>query len=519
MSLVLLTIIGVAIVPSLALAIMNPDIIASPMKSFAAPLMPLVLFVVANQLVASDAGQKLMELRPPELQFVLAGPFRPSQILTYRLTILGFNWTLMSLFFIVVLLSHFESVAGGYLGILLGGSFIFSLSFLRALVTPRLTPSTIHSFRIGLRLLLLAILAEVAFLASRSPQSFTPEGISSLLGSSYLASVLGYPFRPFAYLLQCKIGWALVANALIGGLMVVASIACCYRFNDGFSELAVEGVARSKERKARIRGGNLYAIKPKGTSTITRVPEFGWWAGAGPVAWTQVAMILRRTGYLIPGILTLGLFGSIGIFVAIGSGVFTMSPQMQSSSFLIAMGIGTYVSFLILMTTQLGFSMNQSLLTWYQMLPIGPLPIGIGMIAGNLVILFSIRLGFSLVGWSLSDQSWTDNLIYALGFTAIDVSMASVLNLISAATALRIQSSGTPDIFQGARAMVFMLAAAAAMTPIVLIGVLGAAIGGGILGFAVAPCVLTASLTVFAMMPLIWWLTGHRFLSRELTTD
>lgn len=519
MGLVVLMCLGFTVLPSLMMLILHKGAFMSSSQPFWTPLVPLILFVVANQMLASQSGQKMMELRAPELPFVLAGPFSPAQVLTYRLATLIFNWGLMSLFFAAVLSAQFGRFLGPYLGIFLGGGFIFSLSYLKALLTPRLGPSTLRGIRTGLRLTLLVIVFELSWLISRNPEFLSLKSIAVLVDSSYLATILSAPFLPFAYLLTGDLSWQTVANGLIGGAMVVVALACCYLFNDGFAELAVEGVARRQERMSRIRGGNLYALKPKSAEVRSRLPLFGWWGGVGPVAWSQLTMMLRRTGRLLPGILLLGLIAAVGIKVAMSTGLVSLAPEYRLHSFLIAMGTGSYLSFLVLMTSQLGFSMNSSLLTWYQALPTRPLPLAIGMATGNLMLLWSFRSAFALVGLTLSNQPWSDSLAILLGFLVLDTMLTTVLNLVPAATRLRLKNEGVPDIFQGVRAMAFMFVVMLVMTPIILVGILAAVIGGALFGFTIVACVSSAALVLLTLMPPIWWLTGFRFQQRELATQ
>ncbi len=99
------------------------------------------------------------------------------------------------------------------------------------------------------------------------------------------------------------------------------------------------------------------------------------------------------------------------------------------------------------------------------------------------------------------------------------VRQISVLNLVPAATRLRMTRDGVPDIFQGARAMAFMFVVMLVMIPVILVGGLGVVVGGALFGFTVFVCVSSAALVVLSLMPLIWWVTGSRFQHRELVTD
>ena len=519
LTLLLLVCFGFAVVPSFVMMFLRPSVFESSSTDIISSLMPLIFFVVASQMTASDSGKKLMELRPPELQFVLAGPFTQSQILTYRLTTMAISWTILSAFFSVVSLPYVANALSAYFGILLGGAFVFTLAFLRALLIPRLSPRANRWVLIGLRSALLAVVVESALLISQHPEWISLDGISILIRSSYLTTFLTFPFKPFSYLLVGGMTSAMIGNALIGTIMVAISVAGCYRLNDGFSELAVEGVARRQERLSRVSDGNVYARKPKIAERKRGLPTLGWWYGVGPVAWSQLTIVWRRTGTLLSWLIVLGLLIAVGTNIGMQSGMLRIEPKARKVSFLIAMLAASYSSFILSMITQSGFSIKQSLLTWYQTLPIRSLPLAFGMTTGSLAVMLSIRLSAAAIGWAMTNQSLADCLAILVGFVAMDIAMASVLNLIAGATPLRILATGTPDILQGARAMVFMLVAAIAMIPVGLAGGLGALVGGLWLGFAIVPCVAFAAAAVFATMPLLWWVTGNRFQNRELPTD
>ncbi|TWT99030.1 putative ABC exporter domain-containing protein [Neorhodopirellula pilleata] len=516
LTLVLLVCVGFAVIPSIAMAFLNPSIFESSTPSVFPSFMPLMMFVIASQMVASETGKKLMELRPPELQFVLAGPFTHSQILSYRLTTMAISWSILSAFFSLVSLPYVENGLSAYLGILLGGAFVFSLSFLRALLIPRWSPQANRWVLVGLRSALVALILEAAFLISRHPDWLSHDGVLLLIDSSYLATWFAFPFTPFSYLLFGAINGAMIANALIGTLMVVGSVACCYRLNDGFSELAVEGVARRQERLSRISDGNVYARKPKHIERKRGLPMLGWWGGIGPVAWSQMTITWRRTGTLLTWLIAAALVTAVALAIGMRTGSLRLESNSRLIFFLVAMIAASYLGFIVSMITQSGFSIKQSLLTWYQTLPIRSVPLAIGMAMGSVGLMFAIRMSAAAIGWAVTNQSFADTVAILVGFIVIDIAIASVLNSVAAATPLRITTAGTPDIFQGARAMVFMLAATIVMIPIGLAAGLGALIGGLWWGFAIVPCVLSAAMVVLATMPVLWWITGNRFQNREL---
>ena len=64
--------------------------------------------------------------------------------------------------------------------------------------------------------------------------------------------------------------------------------------------------------------------------------------------------------------------------------------------------------------------------------------------------------------------------------------------------------------------MLFMLSVGVALLPTMMLasGMVGTA--GAFLGYRWAVCALVAALTILSVQPLVWWLTGTVFHTREL---
>lgn len=515
----MLFMIGFGVVPQLMMAFFSEGEAKTGLVTIIADALPPILYVATVMLIITDAGKSMLELRPPELQFVLAGPFSNSHILSYRLMTVMIGWTIMSLFFACLMAVHFATWIGGFLFVAIGGGFVMMLTFLYTLLSPRIRPTFLWLFRIGILLGIVILVGEASWRLSASGQGDWSEQVNSALSGSVSGKILGFPFQPFSFLASQELGLPMLANALLSGLLFVTVVGCCYASNANFSELAVEGVARRQEKLNRIKGGNVYAVKVRKAQRKQLLPVFPWWRGAGPVAWSQLTYAIRRTGRLLPGILLIGILAAIVAFCATIQFPRQLTDNQMRFAMPAAMGVATYIGFLVSLTSQTGFTANLKLLTWYQLLPVRPIPLAVGMLAGMVALLMSIRMACFFVAAVLSNQPADEIVSILIASMVFDLSFASMINFVAATTDLRPMPQGTPDVFQGAKGMVFMLAMSVAILPILIITAISVVVVGLLLGFSWTPCSWAATAGLLAPLPAIWWVSGHRFLKRELATE
>ena len=125
----------------------------------------------------------------------------------------------------------------------------------------------------------------------------------------------------------------------------------------------------------------------------------------------------------------------------------------------------------------------------------------------------------ALVALAVSIQPIHEMVAILFAFLAFDLAFASIKNLVSASTDLNPMPQGTPDIFHGAKGMLFMLLMGIAMIPTMVIAAIAVGVVGAIAGFTWTPCSLAAAFGFLAPLPFIWWLSGHRFMNRELACE
>ena len=97
-----------------------------------------------------------------------------------------------------------------------------------------------------------------------------------------------------------------------------------------------------------------------------------------------------------------------------------------------------------------------------------------------------------------------------------DLALASGVGLLGAATKLRALPTGTPDVLQGGRAMLFMMLASLSLVPSVVIGAISFGITVALTSFNVTAGLFGAAVAVAFCQPAVWLLTGQLFDRREL---
>ncbi|MEO1530125.1 MAG: putative ABC exporter domain-containing protein, partial [Planctomycetota bacterium] len=137
----------IGIGPALMAGFVSP-MTSTPLSELFSLVAPAMLLAVLTLSILSDAGRTLLELRPPELQFVLAGPFTDSQILTYRLSSALLAVVPIAFVAPLILNAYMASFVGGMLGFVLVTLFVFLLTFLYSLTKRSLNPAVTQAIRL-----------------------------------------------------------------------------------------------------------------------------------------------------------------------------------------------------------------------------------------------------------------------------------------------------------------------------------------------------------------------------------
>ncbi|MFK8115539.1 MAG: putative ABC exporter domain-containing protein [Rubripirellula sp.] len=501
--------------PSIAMAFFDREVGENSFFHALGLMMPFFLYGMATIGIVSNAGKAFLELKPAELQFVLAGPFTDRQILSYRLLTMAIGWMPMSLLFALLMMPYTSTFIGTCFGVGLSGSFVILLVIAIALATPKVPVAALTAVRVGLVLGLAALMSET--LSASLGSDFS--AVSQSLGSSQVTAACLIPFRPFANLMYGTVDASMMVNLGMSVLLVLVSLVVCYSLNAGFSELAADGVGRRIRKLERMKGGNAVASNPTRAEPRLAIPILGWWGGAGPIAWQQLTMSMRRLGRLVSIIFVVGMVAAMVAGYVHFSYPNALTRGQRLAAVPVALGAASYLGFLITMSIPLGFAMPPRSLSWFQLIPIRPLPLAAAMVLGSTASWIALRVAIFLPALVLTSFTMMQCVAFLLAGIAIDVMMISAINFVTAVTNLRAHAQGPPDILQGARAILYMIVVMAATLPTILVGTLSTSIVGFATGFSLTACALTAAFSIMMVQPIVWWFSGTMFLGRELPAN
>ncbi|MCC9601805.1 putative ABC exporter domain-containing protein [Stieleria sp. JC731] len=513
---VILGFLGFAFGPSLILLNKPTDLKFEGLATYGWSVGPVALFSAAVIAVLTDSGKSMLDLRPPELQFVLAGPFTSHQILTYRLWTIGMGLAPVCLMCSLGLKPHFQSWIAATIGVFLSIFFIFLIAFHYTLLLPRLSTFAVRSIRILLLGASAAVAAESAYNILQYSDELNFPALADCIGHSYTGTVFGFLFRPFAFAALSPLDSSLLLWASVSfGLLSLVTISC-YINSVGFAELAVAGVARRQKRIERIRSGNFHGASRNDSKQYqSPIPTLPFMHGAGPIAWTELTTMMRRTGKLLIGLMLLSLVASItGIFI-VNVHPETLNPNFRTYSPFIGFGTACYVAGLISVGNAIGLARPSKVLTWYKLVPIDPLAIAVGALAGQGAIFFCIQFAIQLPTIIISSNSLLQSASMLVPGFAFAIVLSSLTNLIATLTGLRPIPQGTPDIFQGTRVLFFMLLLGIGMIPPAMTALGTSALVASIFGMQLASFALGGSAGALVWVPAIWWITGRKFHQSE----
>jgi hypothetical protein len=264
---------------------------------------PLVLLGVCLANLFLTSGDAALAYSPAEVNFLFSAPFRPRQVLLYKLA----SGLLASVFTSVVLGLAFSQHASVLGAACLGAFLALQLIFLIPLAVGLLI-STFGALMVrrGRRVLAAAIVLAVAAsawpLAEGAP-ALTPALAGRVLRSPALGVLLA-PLRPFVTVFTAERVWPDLVGGVAGALGVdLALLAAVIGLNAGLLEASAAASQRVYERLRRqkrggISAGRIVRFHPEsGRGTLPMPPR---WGGVGPNVWRHLTTLSRSPLRLLP---------------------------------------------------------------------------------------------------------------------------------------------------------------------------------------------------------------------------
>lgn len=373
--------------PSLFIATMRNNPAGQFFRGLAEPYLPLLLLGVTLLFIFTSAGERALYFSPSEVDFLFPAPFHRRDILVFKLTKLLVGLILMSLIFATSCLIYLNSWLAAFVGIFLALGFVQLLALATAFVGQIVSE---HAYNSKRRLVLLSIgvlaFAALAQMLWQTPLQSPAELARSLRGS-WAGMVLLAPFEVFSHAILATnwfpelVCWSAGALAIDLGLL-----ALIFKLDADYIESAAHVSQKLYERIQQMKQGGGLALPVSAKASRMRLGRLPWLGGVGPLAWRQVLIAMRTSRYAL--IISLG----IGIVIAVMA--FVTNRSRPGGDFVSMMGVGfmAYLTFIFSMQLPWGFRGDIVHMDVLKSLPVAPLAVAAGELAGGVVLLAGIQL-------------------------------------------------------------------------------------------------------------------------------
>ena len=374
----LLALVGVFVfVPLLASALLAPRVQTEAqldaVRHYGA--LGLLIYCVLNVLFSS--GDRAVSFSPAEVNFLLCGPYRPRQLLLYKLA-MGTGLGAVTAFFLTcVLTPHSARFLSSYIGLFLTIQLIYLFSMTIGSAVSTFGARAYSRGQKGLLavvvLLIVAVVGPLGRKASALPIS---DLIDHALRSPTLSAAT-LPFRPFVMAYASEkfwpdlVGWsalALVVDLTLLGLVVA--------LNARFIAASASASVRNYDTLRRTRGKAGWTGDLKWRLSLPMMP---WWEGVGPNLWRHLTSA-SRFPIKLGGIALNFMVPSVVLVVVLGAG----TPSLTFGSLLLV-----YATMTLISSATVGgdFRADFARMEELKTLPIAPTQLVLGQLIAPVLIL------------------------------------------------------------------------------------------------------------------------------------
>ena len=291
----MLGVVGVLVfLPTLVTMLFAPGMARPGLMRRYGPL-GLLTYCLLNVLVSS--GDRAVYYSPGEVNFLFSGPFRPRQLLLYKVIGGLCAATLTALMMTFFFAHHASMWIAAYIGLFLALVLLYLFS-----LTVGLLVSTVGAmaFTRGRQVVLLGVLTAIAAALAPLANSAATMPLAELrdrLMSFPTVTIATWPFRPFVDVFAAdRFGLAFLVSVTEAIAIDGAFLAAVLAMNSGFMEASAAASAKLYARIQQIRRGKM------STGTIKarfELPMLPWLGGAGPNFWRQLTSASRSPTHLV----------------------------------------------------------------------------------------------------------------------------------------------------------------------------------------------------------------------------
>ncbi len=376
----------------------NSAVVAiNPMAEFAA----FGLFMLTTYTLLFSTGDTAVYFTAGEIAFLFPAPFHRRQLLTYKLLQSLMGLTLLSLIMSVMFARSPGLWLSGFIGLILTLTFIqlltMNVAFLRQVLEARTNAWLRRVIGYGILVLLLAAATQMVMTVPEA----NPVALAKAFRSSTAGSWLLAPFDVFARMIFPRDAFTFLTSTGTVLLLDLCLLATAYRM-DGFSlEAALVISEKVTARMRQLQTKGVWQVIGSQNSQVAqrRLPRLPFWYGIGPIVWQRVTTNIRTS---------MKIFAILGGAVLVAAGfafsIHLKNPTEPFAAAGAAMGVMTYVSFLICLSLQ-----NEIERVGYlKSLPLRPTAIVLGELLGFVVLLSAVQGAFflALCGLLPSISGW-----------------------------------------------------------------------------------------------------------------
>ncbi len=158
-----------------------------------------------------------------------------------------------------------------------------------------------------------------------------------------------------------------------------------FRLDADYLESAAAVSQKLYEKIQRMKQGGGIALPASQKAASIRLRRFPWLGGVGPLAWRQILIAVRTSRY--------ALIISLGIAVVLGVLAFVVDRRPDGTDFVSSMSVGfmAYLTFIFAMQLPWAFRGDIVHMDCLKSLPVAPLSVAIGELAGGVTLLSGIQ--------------------------------------------------------------------------------------------------------------------------------
>ena len=441
----------------------------------AMPFWALIYLLATWLTAAADRG---LVMRPAEVHFLVAGPFTTREILTLNLVRMGYRSFVSALFLSIVGWVYMPNFLAGIVGIWLVLCVSLLVGMIASLAARNALPRVVRAARLVVSVIAIGMLA---LMVSQAVQSLSDQGsdlsFSKVAAAAAETSVGRVALPPVQWMfapLQSHQFWPEVPLQLLLRFPVLATlVVTVFAIGGAFGEAATERTDRAlARRQASLRTGTS-----GGGNWLRNVslPEFLRLGGVGSIAWMEMTQALR----LLPRFF---LYTAAIVTVILVLPLVISGENLEGTAGLAWLaGLTCYADFLMLLQLPIGFLGPISQRVILKMLPLPTWRIILGALAGPLLPLGLMHLATGVLFAYLLHGQRLDVVQVSLAMVPMAFVLTATINLLGLWNIIKPRALQQRDALAAGRAMLSVWLFAFMLVPTIILGSLGALLGGVIL--------------------------------------